>query len=127
MLDSYHKSVRSVLEPQSVPVWNSALTQTNIRNLERVQKTAFKVILSTQYISYRNALEFLKEKTLEQRRKILCKKFALKCTKNPKMTTLFKKAPNRTRNGKRFLEPLTKTKRAYRGCIPYLTRLLNEK
>ena len=110
-----------------VPVWNSGLTQANIRDIKRVQKTAFKVILSTKYTSYQKSLKLLNEKTLEQRRKILCKKFAIKCTKNPKMSILFKKAPNVTRNSKKFLEPMTKSKRAYKGCIPYLTRLLNEK
>ena len=77
---------------QSVPIWNCGLTQANIRDIERVQKTAFKVILSPNYSSYQKSLQMLGEKTLEQRRKHLCKKFAIKCTKNGKMSTLFKKS-----------------------------------
>ena len=36
--------VRSILE-QSATVWHSSLTQENKEDLERVQKSAFKVIL----------------------------------------------------------------------------------
>ena len=34
-------------------MWNSSLTQKNIEDLERIQKTAFKVILQNKYKNYR--------------------------------------------------------------------------
>ena len=120
--------MRSALE-FAVPIWTGALTQKNIDDIERVQKTAFKVILSSKYVSYSESLKVLNETTLEQRRKHLCRKFAVKCTKNIKMSSLFKRSTNKPRNGSlpKYLEPLTKSKRASNGCIPFLTRLLNDK
>ena len=110
-----------------VPLWSGGLTKINIDDIEKIQKICFKIILSQNYICYSKALETLKEITLEQRRKNLCKKFAKKSVENPKINFLFKKAKNlKTRSGKKYVEPFTKTNRAYTGCVPYLTRLLNE-
>ena len=50
--------VRSLLE-QSATVWHSSLTQEDSENLERVQKTALKVILQQNYKNYQNALNTL--------------------------------------------------------------------
>ena len=47
--------VRSILE-QSATVWHSSLTQENINDLERVQKSAIKVILQENYSSYKQGL-----------------------------------------------------------------------
>ena len=46
--------VRSLLE-QSATVWHSSLSQENIDDLERVQKSACKVILQEKYRGYKNA------------------------------------------------------------------------
>ena len=45
--------VRSILE-QSATVWHSSLTEENKADLERVQKSAIKVILNDKYNGYRN-------------------------------------------------------------------------
>ena len=45
--------VRSLLE-QSATVWHSSLSQENIDDLERVQKSACKVILQEKYRGYNN-------------------------------------------------------------------------
>ena len=45
----YFLYVRSQLE-QSAVVWHSSLTEENIADLERVQKTAVKIILKNKYI-----------------------------------------------------------------------------
>ena len=52
------------------------LTKENSNDIERVQKTALKLILKEKYKSYENALEILGLENLEQRREYLCLMFA---------------------------------------------------
>ena len=59
--------VRSLLE-HSCTVWHSSLTGEDISDLERVQKSAMKVILQENYNGYRNALNSLDLETLFTRR-----------------------------------------------------------
>ena len=74
LLDIYTKQIRSVFE-LVVPVWHSSLTSTDSLNIERVQKSAFHVILGQKYNSYNNACSYLKVQTLYERRQHLCLKF----------------------------------------------------
>ena len=83
MKNIYILFVRSLLD-QSATVWHSSLTQGNIDDLERVQKSAFKIILGNEYTSYEKSLVKLDMETLYIRREQLCLYFALKCLKNPK-------------------------------------------
>ena len=80
----YYIFVRSQLE-QSATVWHSSLTTENIKDLERVQKTAIKIMLRNRYSGYKKSLKKLKIKSLSERRENLCLNFAIKCTKNKKM------------------------------------------
>ena len=50
MLDVYYKQVRSVLE-LAVPVWQPALTQQEIKQIERVQRCALYIILGEDYLN----------------------------------------------------------------------------
>ena len=63
----YIMFVRSILE-HSAPVWHSSLSLENRKDLERVQKTAFKIILGNKFKSYENGLKILDLQTLEERR-----------------------------------------------------------
>ena len=63
LIDVYNKQIRSVLEFASV-VWNAGLTHDNITQIERVQKSAFAVILGSQYYTYQAACDQLSMKTL---------------------------------------------------------------
>jgi hypothetical protein len=54
----YILQIRSKLE-QSAVVWHSSLTQKCKNRLERVQKSALRLILGDQYSSYKNVLEVL--------------------------------------------------------------------
>ena len=56
--DIYILYIRSILE-KSATVWHSSLTEENKNDLERVQKSAFKIILGEQYKTYSNALQKL--------------------------------------------------------------------
>ena len=64
----YVLQVRSKLE-QSAVVWHSSLTQKCKNQLERVQKSALRVILGPRYTTYSDALEKLNLQTLDERRK----------------------------------------------------------
>ena len=54
ILEYYLKEIR-VLAEQGVPIWNSGLTVQQIRDLERIQKVALKIILAENYGTYENA------------------------------------------------------------------------
>ena len=86
LMNIYILYVRSILE-QSATVWHSSLTEENKNDLERVQKTALKVILGD--MSYENILKILDIETLNDRRIDLCLNFARKSSKHPKMKWMF--------------------------------------
>ena len=80
LLDVYSKQIRSVLEFAAV-VWHPGLTQNNISDIERVQKSALAIILGKDYTSYENALILLNLEKLTTRREKLCLNFARKTAK----------------------------------------------
>ena len=88
MKDIYILFVRSLLE-QSATVWHSSLSQQNISDLERVQKSAMKIILGNKYTGYKKSLLKLDILSLSERREQLCLQFALKCTKNSRTKNMF--------------------------------------
>ena len=81
MKDIYVLFIRSYLE-QSSSVWHSSLTQDNIDDLERVQKSAFKIMIKNKYNTYKDTLNILQMETLLNRREQLRLQFAQKCTNN---------------------------------------------
>ena len=80
--------IRSRLEYSCV-VWNSSLTQNNVNDIERIQKSAVKMILKDEYKNYESALKSLNIDSLKDRREKLCVKFAKKCLKLENMKKLF--------------------------------------
>ena len=82
--------IRSLLE-QSAPVWHSSLTDENVSDLERVQKTAVKLILGERYLEYDRALRKLDLESLHERRETLCLVFAKKSSRNAKSRSMFPK------------------------------------
>ena len=82
--------IRSILE-QSATVWHSSLTEENKSNLERVQKSAIKVILQEKYKGYQNGLALLNIEDLESRRISLCLEFAKNVSKIKKCVICFQK------------------------------------
>ena len=121
--------VRTLLE-QSCSVWHSGLTEENTQDLERVQKSALKIILKDSYQSYENALNKLDIETLEERRKLLCLQFAKKCLKNNKMKQYLPKNQKThimtTRNPEHFQVNHFNTGRLRDSPIIYMQKLLNE-
>ena len=84
----YLTYIRSALE-QSAVVWHSSLTSKNRKDLERVQKAAVKVIMGSNYTTYKEGLQDLKIQTLDDRREALCLSFGKKCLKNEKVKGMF--------------------------------------
>ena len=77
LFDVYIKEIRSILE-FAVPVWHSSLTSKQSSSIEAVQKLALKIILRQKYTSYHEACNYFNTKTLLERRKMICLRFATK-------------------------------------------------
>ena len=123
LLDVYMKQCRSVLE-LAVPVWNAGLSAYEVKQLERVQKTAFSIILGKDYISYEQALLDLEMETLEVRRSKNCLAFAKKSQKHEKFRNWFEFSDRTSKPS--FLPVTFRTKRYKKSPLPYLTELLNK-
>ena len=119
----YFLYIRSQLE-QSATVWHSTLTLKNRRDLERVQKTAIKIILNNQQNSYKKSLTKLEMETLPERREILSLNFAIKCLKNEKMKHMF--PVNKKRSKEVYFVQHANTERLKRSSIIYMQNLLNK-
>ena len=127
LLDLYHKHVRSILE-YAAPVWHSSLTGEDRLKLERVQKTAFHIILGEQYKSYNSALKITGSKTLFDRRRKICLKFAQKSLKNSKFKNWFKPTSNETKTRQeklKFHDVHCRADIFKNSPLSYLTGLLN--
>ena len=105
------------------------LTIENEQDLERVQKTALKIIYRNSYESYENALKISNLKTLKDRRKDLCLTFAKRCLKNETTKDLFP-LNNQRNDGKHTHEKFkvyhANTSRLQKSPIIYMQHLLNE-
>ena len=125
----YFLFIRSLLE-QSATVWHSSLTEENCLDLERVQKSAVRIILGEGYIGYKKSLEKLDMESLTERREQLCLNFAIKCRKNIKTRDIFpenkKVHTMKTRNSERYKVEHANTERFKNSAIIYMQNLLNE-
>ena len=63
----YISFIRSVLET-SRSVWHKSLTLENELDLERIQKSVFRLILGDKYTSYESAMTVLGMDSLKDRR-----------------------------------------------------------
>ena len=101
----YITFIRSLLE-QSCTVWNSMLTNENIEDIERVQKSALKIIFEDKYSEYKNALNKIDLESLAVRREDLCVNFARKNVNNAKLNQHFvennKTHKMKTRNAEKY-------------------------
>ena len=125
----YILQVRSKLE-QSAVLWHFGLSGKNRNSLERVQKSALRVILGKKYTSYSNALKELNIDSLQERRESLCIKFAKKCLKVNKLRKMFPKKFTMHEMSKRNFEYFrvnkTLTNRYLNSAIPQMQRMLNK-
>ena len=125
----YKTFIRSRLEYAST-LWHSSLTVANRSDIERIQKSAMKVIFKEDYQGYQRSLNILKMENLHDRREKLCLRFAKKCLKQERMSVMFPKNNNRStvkiRNKESFHVNKANTERYKNSAIPFLQRKLNE-
>ena len=111
-------------------MWHSSLSQENSNDLERVQKSATKIILQQGNITYNQRLAKLGLEKLSSRREYLCLTFAQKCVKNIKTSHMFPKNYKQHKMDTRFKEDFkvefANTKRMKKSPIIYMQNLLNE-
>ena len=128
LTDVYIKQVRSILE-YSVPVWNSALTNEEKDDIERVQKCFLHITLGAEYGTYETALLSTGLENLEIRRTQLCLNFAKKAAKHPTHKQWFEPSnqvgPNTRCEKLRYKQPICRLERFRSSPIPYFTELLN--
>ena len=121
--------VRSQLE-HSATVWHSSLTEDKRNDLERVQKSALKIILGEKYKSYDQALNVLDIETLDERRGGLCLKFAVKSSKHEKTSKMFpiniKKHDMDTRNPEKVKVQFSRTERLKNCSVIFMQNALNK-
>ena len=126
--DVFVKQIRSILE-YAVPVWHSSLTMGDSIAIERIQKSALRIILSHRYESYTTALSYMELEPLHLRRNTLCMKFARKCLSNTKFSKWFKPDEQVTvtrQQRKKFCNVYSRTVRYEKSPLSYLTNLLNK-
>ena len=125
----YFSRIRCKLD-QSAVVWNGSLTQKNVSDLERVQKSAIRIICGKKYESYSQTLKELGMTTLSERRENLCLKFAKKSLRTENFGHLFpirtKRHLMRTRGNDFYKISKGFSERFVKSAIPYMQRLLNE-
>jgi hypothetical protein len=118
-----------VLE-QSCVLWSTTLTQENVEDLERTQKSFSKLVLKEKYLNYENALLWLNLDSLQTRRKNLCLKFAQTGIKNKKLNDLFpvndKVHGMKTRDDEKFKVNFANTGRLQNSSIISMQNILNE-
>ena len=98
--------------------------------MERVQKSAIKLILQGRFKGYKNGLALLGLDDLSTRRENLCLEFAKKCVKNEQLCHMFPKNTKLHTMEKRKKEVYkvqhANTGRLKNSAIIYMQNLLNE-
>ena len=129
MVELWKVFCRGILE-QTCPLWDSSLTEQNISDLERVQKTFVKLILEEGYTTYQQGLETLMLDSLEKRRKILTLRFAKTSLADGFFRDLFpfrsQKHVMKTRKSEKYLVTHAHTERFRKSPILKMQRMLNQ-
>ena len=126
MVNIYILFIRCMVEYCCV-VWHSSITDDERTSIERVQKTALRIILKDDYVDYSSALQLTGLESLHERRTQLSLSFAKKCIKSDKNSDLFplnNKLVN-TRPHEKYAVIWARTERLAKSAVPYLQRLLN--
>ena len=129
LVEVYSKQIRPTLE-FAVPVWHPGISKGEKNDIERVQKSAAKIILQEKYQTYIQALQILNLEQLSKRRMKICNKFATKAENHAKFSSWFKlnKRKTITRSKQpRYCPVLYRTRRFQKSPLCYLTDLLNTK
>ena len=105
------------------------LTAQNISDLERVQKSALRLILKQNYKNYTFALNSVNLLSLSERRLNICTQWAKKNINSDKMKQYFTKRSRvhtmKTRNIQQYNIQFAHTDRLKNSPVIYMQRLLN--
>ena len=80
---------------QAFNLWHTSITKEQEESLERVQKSALKIILNNKYLSYSNGCDTLNIVNLKSRRQQLFERFTAKY-KSSKIQTTFQRKQYKT-------------------------------
>ena len=129
LIHIYKSQVRGNLEYCST-VWHSGLTESNTKDIERIQKAAVRIFMGNKYKGYEEALKFLKLDSLKERRLKMALNFAKRALKLEHFSKLLPLNESnhvmRKRNPERFVVNGSNTERHRRSAVPFLQRLLNQ-
>ena len=109
----------------NAPAWHSSLTLGQSNQLELVQKRVCRILLSSNYQNYDQALCALDLDSLLERRKQLCSKYALTIFRSTKFADWFPKS-NKVHGMELRTNPLIykhkgSTNIFHNSPVPYLT------
>ena len=124
----YTAYIRSILE-QCSNVWHSSLTQENEQSLERIQKSALKIILKDKYSSYENACNILNIEDLKSRRNSLFEKFTMKNLIHPQFMEYFeenKQISYKLRKPMKYKITYSKSERLKNSAIIQMQHIANK-
>ena len=126
LLDVYYKHIRSILE-FGAPAWDGALTIKDAMRIEKVQRTALRIIFACKWDSYTKFLKGNNIEKLKMRRKKLVLNFAKKALKHEKFKSWFKPTDNiNIFNRTKYVPTISRTENLRESPIPNLTRILNQ-
>ena len=131
LLDIYKLCIRSTLEYCSV-LFHSSLTKEQSDMIERCQKVSLQVILSSEYISYLNALSACSFSTLRYRGEQRVLNFCHKAIKHPYHRRMFPLSDTYTKqiHGMRSYEKykvnFSRTSAYQNSFIPFAQQKLNQ-
>ena len=120
--------IRNILEQYS-NVWHSSLTQEDEQSLERIQKSALKLILKEKYKNYENACDILNIENLKCRRNLLFEKFTMKNMNHPQFIEYFQEKEYKTydfRKPEKYKVTHSKSERFKKSSIIQMQQLANK-
>ena len=126
---SYFQSFLWLMGSSVWVLWHNSLTNLNRQALERIQKSAVKIILKNKFTEYKDGLKYLSLDELDERRNKFCLKFAKNCIRNQKLNNFFPLNTNTEkvlRKTNKYKINFAKTDRYKNSTIPSLQRIIND-
>ena len=119
--------IRPIIE-YACQLYHHMINSEQSETIEALQRRALKII-SGPGVSYRSSLESLKLERLSDRREILCRKFAVKASVNPRYKDWFPENEQSAydfRKRRKYREDTVLTTRRQNGPVSQMRKILNE-
>ena len=125
----YFSYIRSIIE-QSSNVWHSSINKEDEESLERIQKSALKIILKNQYNDYETACNIFGIKDSKSRRQEIFENFTSKNYKHDQLKDYFTVKNNcyssALRNPEKFNVLKAKSERFKKSTIVQMQHTANK-